>query len=222
VEHGPRATTKAPQLLPRRIPRRSLGCAVAVVVSGLLAAACSTDDGRTLRPPRPDQNDSVATTTLAPTSDPSFVDNSDPSAFVVTGPWADGSRIADRYTCEAGDVSPPIAFGNLPAGTVALGLVLYPTMSPDRILWAMANIDTASPFVPEGQVPAGAAVAAATDGNLGYSGPCPPDTAGSFTLVAFALGQVVDVLEGDPADEALAVMQLAAIDIDTTTFTYGP
>lgn len=204
-------------------PARGVGIGIAAGLLCLVAAACSHDDGRTLRPPRPDQRESIVTTVPVASSEPSFVDNSDPSGFLVTGPWAEGSRIAEKYTCEADDVSPPLAFGNIPDATVALGVVAYPTERPDQIMWAMANIDPAGALVPEGQVPAGASVATNAQQVVGYSGPCPERSGGgSFTVVAFALGQVVDVLEGDPASEALLVMQLAAVDIDTTTFTYGP
>lgn len=196
-------------------------------VAGLVAlAACSSDDGRTMRPPSPVQVESVATTVPGATTlpgEPLFPDNTDAGSFLVTGPWAEGSRIAAVHTCEAGNASPPVAFGNLPEGTVALGLVLYPTDRPDRILWALANIDAAAAYVPEATVPPGAVEATNSEGITGYSGPCPADSdSQSFTLVGFALGQIVDVLQGDPAVDALAAMQRAAIDIDTTQFRYSP
>ena len=51
-----------------------------------------------------------------------------------------GDKIPSKYTCEGGDISPPLAFGNVPEGTKSLALIIDDPDAPDpkapKRVWA--------------------------------------------------------------------------------------
>ena len=51
-----------------------------------------------------------------------------------------GDNIPSHYTCEGDDISPPLAFGDVPAGTKSLALILDDPDAPDpkapKRVWA--------------------------------------------------------------------------------------
>jgi Raf kinase inhibitor-like YbhB/YbcL family protein len=50
-----------------------------------------------------------------------------------------GAEIPTKYTCEGDDVSPPLAWDNLPPGTASLALIIDDPDAPDpsapRTIW---------------------------------------------------------------------------------------
>ena len=145
-------------VLRRRAVRRVASVAVlvgTVLASTVLVASCSGDDGRTLRPPRPDPAESVAPASTAP------------PAFAVTGAWADGSAIDVRHTCDGLNISPTLSWSAVPAGTVAFAIALLDNDAPDYFHWVVANIDPAALTLDEGTVPDGVVVAENSAGQIG-------------------------------------------------------
>jgi Raf kinase inhibitor-like YbhB/YbcL family protein len=51
-----------------------------------------------------------------------------------------GEKIPSKYTCEGEDVSPPLGFGGIPAGTKSLALIVDDPDAPDpkapKRVWA--------------------------------------------------------------------------------------
>lgn len=204
----------------------------AVVLLAVTLGACSRDDGRTLRPPGEGQTDSVVTTTVDPYETFPTAATADPNAFLVTGPWEDGTRIASRHTCDGEDLSPPLAFGNIPAGTVSLAVVIEDMADTNTAsgspatgvgyLWVLANVDPAGAYIDEGDVPPGAAEALNDSGGVAYAGPCPePEAPAIYRVTAFAVGQMLEIEPGDPADLVVRMLRETSIDVAETTFTYS-
>lgn len=90
-----------------------------------------------------------------------------------------------RHTCDGKDLSPPLEWSELPAGTRSVALLVDDPDAPDPaapmriwVHWIAYDIDPAEPGLPEGagnHPPAGAVRFAVTDaGSTGYHGPCPP------------------------------------------------
>ncbi len=195
---------------------------VAPVILSLCLVGCSGGDGRTLRPPTEGQTESVVTTTVNTFESFPTAATSDPNAFLVTGPWEDGTRIASRHTCDGDDLSPPLAFGNVPSGTVSLAVVIQEMSSAGGYLWVVANVDPAGAYIDEGDVPAGAAEALNDSGATTYSGPCPDSEAPvAYKVTAFAVGQMLEIEPGDPAELVVRMLRETAIDIAETTFNYS-
>ncbi len=163
----------------RRIALLTSACLIVLVSGGC------RHDGRSLPPPRDDQNlsiSSVATTG----SDSSFVSSTDgfqtlPSEDLeVTAPWRDGATIDQRYTCDGPNVSPALSWSAAPEGTVEIAITLSDLDVPGFVHWAIAGLSPTETSIAEGTVPLGAYEAANSLGDIGYTGPCP--TAGSEHL----------------------------------------
>jgi Raf kinase inhibitor-like YbhB/YbcL family protein len=97
---------------------------------------------------------------------------------------ANGS-IPRQYTCEGADVSPPLSFSGVPAGTKSLVLIVDDPDAPDPkapkltwVHWVLYNIPPATPGLPQDEkkhgVPKGALAGVNDWKRTGYGGPCPP------------------------------------------------
>jgi Raf kinase inhibitor-like YbhB/YbcL family protein len=86
----------------------------------------------------------------------------------------DGQPIAQVYTCDGADRSPQLSWGDPPAGTKSLALVMDDPDAPSGLFrhWGAYDIPATTREIPAGQ-PVGAQ--ASNDfGKSGYGGPCPP------------------------------------------------
>ena len=91
-----------------------------------------------------------------------------------------GSQIPAQYTCDGSDISPPLSWSGVPAGTGSLVLVIEDPDAPSGTFrhWAVFDIPPASPGLDAGYSanrPAAGLHQARNDfGKTGYGGPCPP------------------------------------------------
>ncbi|MFM8866810.1 MAG: hypothetical protein ACKOFZ_00760 [Ilumatobacteraceae bacterium] len=189
--------------------RRILGSIVFSTFASAALVACSSD-GRSMRPPSSDQTQSVAVPTTSTVAEQAV-------GFSMTTPWVTGERIDERHTCLGESISPRIEFSNVPSDIVTIGLVLIDESADGDVLWAMANIDPASPVVEEGSIPVGAIVGRFADGTEGYRAPCPTDTH-TFQLIGYALPQQVELESGTDARTIVDTLEAAALDVVTSSF----
>jgi Raf kinase inhibitor-like YbhB/YbcL family protein len=105
-------------------------------------------------------------------------------------------EIPKEYTCDGTDISPPLSWSGVPAGTASLVLVVEDQDAPRGAFhhWAAFDIPPAAPGLPGGYGP-GHAVPGAHEarndfGKPGYGGPCPPPGGGvhhyHFELMAIS------------------------------------
>lgn len=94
--------------------------------------------------------------------------------------FTDGSPIPRKHTCDAEDLSPPLAWTGLPAGVRSLALICDDPDAPAGtwVHWVLYNLPATTAGLPEG-VPAAERAQGALQGRndfgrLGYGGPCPP------------------------------------------------
>jgi Raf kinase inhibitor-like YbhB/YbcL family protein len=126
----------------------------------------------------------------------------------------DGEVMAQRYTCDGTDSSPPLTWEDVPDGTAELVLVLEDPDAPGGtfVHWMVADLDPGFPAkLEEGSVPEGATVGVNDFGEAEYAGPCPPHNEEMhryvFTLMAagvslglterFTAEELRDALEGE-------------------------
>jgi phosphatidylethanolamine-binding protein (PEBP) family uncharacterized protein len=85
-----------------------------------------------------------------------------------------GGSIPARYTCDGGNLSPPLQWGKLPAGTAQLFVLALSLTAgaSGAIRWAVGGIDPGSGGIPAGQLPSGAVAGRSSDGHIGWSGIC--------------------------------------------------
>jgi Raf kinase inhibitor-like YbhB/YbcL family protein len=96
-----------------------------------------------------------------------------------------GAAIPSKYTCEGDDLSLPLAFAGVPAGTKSLALIVDDPDVPDPkapkrvwVHWLVYNLPPDSQGLPENASGAGLPGSAVTGVNdwkrTSYGGPCPP------------------------------------------------
>lgn len=100
----------------------------------------------------------------------------------ITSPaFQEGSSIPTEYTCDARNISPPLAWTDLPAGTAALTLIADDPDAPGGtwVHWLLYDLPPGTtglaPDQPKTQyLPGGAMQGINGFRALGYGGPCPP------------------------------------------------
>lgn len=105
-------------------------------------------------------------------------------AFALeTSAFDNAQAIPSRYTCEGGDVSPPIRWRNVPEGTRSFALVVDDPDAPRGVFthWIGWGLDPAAGGLGEGEP---APNEGQNDfGTTGYRGPCPPPGHGRHRYV---------------------------------------
>lgn len=112
-----------------------------------------------------------------------IADGEEPAPTIrLTSPVFDvGQEIPERNTCDADDLSPPLAWSGVPPATRTLALICDDPDAPsgDWVHWVLYGLPPTEVELPEG-VDTTAVVFAATRqgtndfGRSGYGGPCPP------------------------------------------------
>lgn len=187
---------------------------VPVVLAASLLAGCASNDGRILREPSPGQ------TTPSVPDDGGLDDGS--SALAVSGAWEDGGAIAGVNTCDGANLSPALVWSGGPPNVAAWAVVLTDEDAPGHAHWVVANLSPETRSLAEGTTDPLAVEATNSSGGVGYSGPCPPKgTTHTYSLAVYALSQVLEAQSGDPAAGLLAAIEASAMEMATSTFTYG-
>lgn len=105
--------------------------------------------------------------------------------LILTSPaFRHDDPIPRDYTCEGHDLSPPLAWSNVPAGTMSLALIIDDPDAPDPahprttwVHWVLFNIPPKTTALPAGasrHLPAGFGQGLNDWQHTDYGGPCPP------------------------------------------------
>ena len=130
-------------------------------------------------------------------------------AIVLTSTaFESGGAIPAPYTCQGRDISVPLTWSGLPAGTRSLALIVDDPDAPDPaaptmtwVHWVLYNIPPSAAGLPEavkpGALPAGTLEGRNDWGRTGYGGPCPPVGRHRYFFKLYALDIVLPDL-GQP------------------------
>jgi Raf kinase inhibitor-like YbhB/YbcL family protein len=120
-------------------------------------------------------------------------------AFMLTSPaFAQGAEIPTVHTCEGKNVSPPLAWSGLPAGTKSLALVVDDPDAPDPaapkrtfVHWVLYDVPPAATGLLEAvsQLLPGTREGLNDWNRTGYGGPCPPIGRHRYFFKLYALDQ---------------------------------
>ncbi len=154
---------------------------------------------------------------------------------VTSSAFGEGQRIPKKYTGEGEDVSPPLAWSGVPAGTQELALIVddpdAPTPQP-WVHWVLYKIPADCKALPEGvkkvlrpDEPAGALQGKnswPSGQTIGYRGPMPPPGHGvhHYRFHLYALDKKLEVEPGLTKDELLAAMKGHILGEGELTGTY--
>lgn len=141
------------------------------------------------------------------------------SALTLTSPaFSDGGVIPNAFVynqggCTGGNASPPLVFGDIPAGTQSFALVVRDPDGGNWLHWKVWNVAATVDVFPQNFSASMAFSQASNEfGGYGYGGPCPPSGSHRYIFTLYALG--VPSLPGEPTDA-----QLAAASLQTATLT---
>ncbi len=114
---------------------------------------------------------------------------------ITSTAFADGAAIPARYTCEGEDISPPLAFGAVPAGAHSLALIVDDPDAPmgTWVHWVVWNIPADTREIGEGSVPAGALQGKNDFKRNSYGGPCPPSGTHRYYFKLYALDTTLNL-----------------------------
>jgi len=136
----------------------------------------------------------------------------------VTSPgFADGATIPAKHTCEGADVSPALAWADVPPGTKSLALIVDDPDAPDPaaprmtwVHWVLYNLPTHATGLPEAvaprALPAGTRAGRNDFGSTVWGGPCPPIGRHRYFFKVYALDVVLPDLGAPKAADLVRAM----------------
>lgn len=110
-----------------------------------------------------------------------------------------GADIPKKYTCDGQNISPELAWANLPGDTRSVAVLLEDPDAPGGTFthWLMYDLPVGMASVVEGvpvtgEIPGGGLQGINDFGKLGYGGPCPPPgRAHRYVFRVFALDKIL-------------------------------
>lgn len=125
--------------------------------------------------------------------------------------FQDGSTIPTRHTQFGADINPPLAWEDVPDGTVSFALVVEDPDVPAAagvsvwIHWVVYDIPSVLRQIPEAWIVEGTA-GIGTRGKFAYSGPKPPDREHRYFFRLYALDRMLALASGATRDELIEAM----------------
>lgn len=128
------------------------------------------------------------------------------------------AAIPSRYTCDGANVSPPLAWSDVPAGTKSLALVVTDPDAPDPkapkttwVHWVLYGLPADATGLREAistkGLPPGTLEGTNDWGRTGYGGPCPPIGRHRYVHTLYALDTVPADLDAPARAKLLGAIQ---------------
>jgi Raf kinase inhibitor-like YbhB/YbcL family protein len=116
----------------------------------------------------------------------------------LTSPaFHDGSEIPTKYTCEGADISPPLAWTDIPARTKSFTLIVEDPDASDEtfVHWIVVDLPPERHTLHEN-------IGKLASGHIGFNdwhrttwgGPCPPSGKHHYTFKLYALDRMLDLV----------------------------
>ncbi|VBB42959.1 conserved exported hypothetical protein [uncultured Desulfatiglans sp.] len=128
--------------------------------------------------------------------------------------FEEGKPIPVQYTCDGPDVSPPLTWSGVPAGTKSLALICDDPDAPmgTWVHWVYYDIPAEAGGLPEAVRPDEKPSPGGTHGKndfrkLGYGGPCPPGGTHRYFFKLYALDTILGLGASATKKELLAAME---------------
>jgi len=128
--------------------------------------------------------------------------------------FAAGEPIPAKYTCDGDNVSPPLEWGQPPAGTESLALIMDDPDAPSGtfVHWVYYDLAPTVSGLPEGvstdEKPSqGGTNGKNGAGRSGYTGPCPPSGSHRYFFRLYALDSELGAAAGLSKDQLLQAME---------------
>lgn len=133
---------------------------------------------------------------------------------MTSAAFTDGGMMPAKYGAGKENVSPPLEWSGVPAGTKSLALICDDPDAPggDWVHWVVFNMPPDSNGLKEGTpkletLPDGSNQGANDSSGSGYDGPWPPSGTHRYFFKLYALDTMLDLKAGATKKQVLAVMQ---------------
>lgn len=121
---------------------------------------------------------------------------------LTSSAFGDNASIPAIYTCEGRDISPPLAWSDLPDGTRSLVLIVDDPDAPDPaaplrtwVHWVLYNLPPAAGGLKQAitvaELPDGTREGTNDWNRTGYGGPCPPVGRHRYFFKLYALDKIL-------------------------------
>ena len=136
-------------------------------------------------------------------------------AFKLISPeFTEGQPIPRKFTCDGLDISPPLSWQDVPAGTKSLALILNDPDAPagDWVHWVLYNLPAATRHLAEAMttekaLPDGTLQGRNSWHQVRYGGPCPPSGTHRYFFRLYALDCEMKMEGGAERQDVLSAMQ---------------
>jgi Raf kinase inhibitor-like YbhB/YbcL family protein len=125
------------------------------------------------------------------------------SILVESAAFKHNQPIPSKYTCDGQEVSPPVAWKNVPEKTKSIVLICDDPDAPAGtwVHWVCYDIPANVMFIPEGvpkadTLPGGGKQGTTDFRNIGYGGPCPPSGTHRYFFKVYALDSMLNLPAG--------------------------
>jgi len=175
--------------------------------------------------------DTSAVTSVRASPDTTPLRTMSPLLNLQSSAFAANAPIPPRYTCEAANVSPPLAWSGAPATAKSFALIVEDPDAPDpakptRVVthWVAYNIPATTPGLSENAsktgMPAGSAQGLNEGSKPAYMGPCPPIGSHRYFFKLYALDTVLSGLKNPKKADLQQAMQTHVVDSTQLIGTY--
>ena len=129
--------------------------------------------------------------------------------YIESGAFEKEEKIPTQFTCDGKNISPSIAFHDIPQATESFVLLMDDPDSPTGTWshWVMWNIPADIRVIEEGTVPKGALEGVTDFEKVGYGGPCPGVGVHRYVFTLHALDTTLDLSEGATKHEVQKAMK---------------
>ncbi|MGE5625457.1 MAG: YbhB/YbcL family Raf kinase inhibitor-like protein [Bacillota bacterium] len=115
-----------------------------------------------------------------------------PAFKLVSSAFQDHAAMDKRFSCQGGDISPPLAWVGAPTGTKSFALVMDDPDAPmgTWVHWVVYGLPASVNALAEGaakSMPTGSRDGKNSWGKAGYGGPCPPSGTHRYFHKLYAL-----------------------------------
>ena len=147
------------------------------------------------------------------------------SGIAVTSPaFRSGDSIPLRFTCVGDNQSPPLSWSGVPSGAVELAVVVDDPDAPGGtfVHWVLTGLTPTSTGLGPGERPAGTTEARGSSGEVGYTGPCPPNhQTHRYRFTVYALRTKASVAAGASPSEVVSAIRSASLATGTLVARFG-
>lgn len=144
----------------------------------------------------------IAVLVLAGCSGPAPGTPEETTMELTSEAFSEGGSIPVQHTCDGDNISPPLAWDDVPEGAAAFVLVVEDPDAGGFVHWLLTDIPGDSRELPEG---AGDAIGMPGHNDFGLSGwggPCPPSGEHRYVFTLYALSEPIQI-EPDASSQAV-------------------